>query len=100
AYGTRIPPAGPIVPPGTYTVRVKAGSTEQTTSLTVLPDPKSPGTQQSIEAQVAFSREVLAEIDEVARMGNALESMRKQSQDVMASLENDAPPAMWGPSGK
>ena len=54
AYGTRIPPAGPIVPPGTYTVRVKAGSTEQTTSLTVLPDPKSPGTQQSIEAQVAF----------------------------------------------
>ena len=90
AYGTRIPPAGPIVPPGTYTVRVKAGSTEQTTSLTVLPDPKSPGTQQSIEAQVAFSREVLAEIDEVARMGNALESMRKQSQDVMASLASDA----------
>jgi photosystem II stability/assembly factor-like uncharacterized protein len=90
AYGTRIPPAGPIVPPGTYTVRVKAGSTEQTASLTVLPDPKSPGTQQSIEAQVAFSREVLAEIDEVARMGNALESMRKQSQDVMASLGSDA----------
>ena len=90
AYGTRIPPAGPIVPPGTYTVRVKAGSAEQTTSLTVLPDPKSPGTQQSIEAQVAFSREVLAEVDEVARMGNALESMRKQSQDLMASLGNDA----------
>ena len=89
AYGTRIPPAGPIVPPGTYTVRVKAGATEQTTSLTVLPDPKSPGTQQSIEAQVAFSREVLAEIDEVARMGNALESMRKQSQDLMASLAKD-----------
>jgi hypothetical protein len=81
------------VPPGTYTVRVKAGTTEQTTSLTVLPDPKSPWTQQSIEAQVAFSREVLAEIDEVARMGNALESMRKQSQDLMASLANDAPRA-------
>jgi hypothetical protein len=90
AYGTRIPPAGPIVPPGTYTVRVKAGSAEQTARLTVLPDPKSPGTQQSIEAQVAFSREVLAEIDEVARMGNALESMRKQSQDLMATLGGDA----------
>jgi hypothetical protein len=93
AYGTRIPPAGPIVPPGAYTVRVKAGSTEQTTSLTVLPDPKSPGTAQSVEAQVAFSREVLAEIDEVARMGNALESMRKQAQDLMATLANDAPKA-------
>jgi hypothetical protein len=90
AYGTRIPPAGPIVPPGTYTVRVKAGAAEQTTKLTVLPDPKSPGTQQSIEAQVAFSREVLAEIDEVAKMGNALESMRKQAQDLMAKLAADA----------
>ena len=90
AYGTRIPPAGPIVPPGTYGVRVKVGTAEQTTRLTVLPDPKSPGTQQSIEAQVAFSREVLAEIDDVARMGNALESMRKQSQDLMAKLADDA----------
>src|SRR6185312_8522021 len=75
AYGTRIPPAGPIVPPGKYTIRVKAGAAEQTTTLTVLPDPKSPGTQQSIEAQVAFTRDVLSEIDEVAKMGNALESM-------------------------
>jgi photosystem II stability/assembly factor-like uncharacterized protein len=90
AYGTRIPPAGPIVPPGQYTVKVKAGTIEQTTSLTVLEDPKSPGNQRSIEAQVAFTREVLAEIDEVARMGNSLESMRKQSQDLMATLEKDA----------
>jgi uncharacterized coiled-coil protein SlyX len=90
AYGTRIPPAGPIVPPGTYTVRVKVGANEQTTKLTVVPDPKSPGTQQSIESQVAFSREVLAEIDEVAHMGNALESMRKQAQDLMAKLASDS----------
>jgi hypothetical protein len=89
AYGTRIPPAGPIVPPGTYTVHVKAGATEQTAQLTVLPDPKSPGTQQSIGAQVAFTRQVLAEIDDVARMGNGLESMRKQSQDLMQKLGGD-----------
>jgi len=38
---------------------------------------------------VAFSRDVLAEIDEVARMGNALESMRKQAQDLMAKLGDD-----------
>jgi hypothetical protein len=89
AYGTRIPPAGPIVPPGVYTVRVRAGATEQTAKLTVLSDPKSPGTQQSIEAQVTFSREVLAEIDDTARMGNALENMRKQSQDLMAKLAGE-----------
>src|SRR5262249_11581929 len=45
---------------------------------------------QTIEAQVAFSREVLAEIDEVASMGNALEAMRKQSQDLMAKLASDS----------
>ena len=89
AYGTRIPPAGPVVPPGNYTVHLKAGSTDETAKLTILPDPNSPGTQQTIEAQVAFSREVLAEIDQVAEMGNALESMRKQSQDLMATLEKD-----------
>ena len=89
AYGTRIPPQGPIVVPGKYTVHVKAGGTEQTAPLTVLMDPKSPGTQQSIEAQVKFLREVLAEIDQVAHMGNALESMRKQSQDLMAKFADD-----------
>lgn len=89
AYGTRIPPAGPIVPPGKYTVHVKAGAAEQSAPLTVLPDPKSPGTLQSIDAQVKFSREVLAEIDQAAHMGNALESMRKQAQDLMAKLADD-----------
>jgi hypothetical protein len=32
---------------------------------------------------------VLAEIDEVARMGNALEAMRKQSQDLLGKLADD-----------
>jgi hypothetical protein len=89
AYGTRIPPAGPIVPPGKYTVHVKAGASEKTVALTVLPDPKSPGTQQTIEAQVAFVREVLAEIDQVAQMGNKLEALRKQAQDAAVVAGKD-----------
>jgi hypothetical protein len=89
AYGTRIPPAGPIVPPGVYTVRVQAGSAEQRTQLRVLADPHSPGTAQTIQAQVDFVREVLAEIDEAARMGNKLEELRKQAQDAETSLAND-----------
>ena len=90
AYGTRIPPAGPIVPPGTYTVHVRAGTAEKTTQLTVLPDPHSPGTPQTIRAQVAFVREVLAEIDSAAKMGNHMEGLRKQAQDAGASVANDA----------
>jgi photosystem II stability/assembly factor-like uncharacterized protein len=89
AYGTRIPPAGPIVPPGKYIVHVKAGAAEKAVPLTVLPDPKSPGTQQTIEAQVAFVREVLAEIDQAAQMGNKLEALRKQAQDAEAASAKD-----------
>ena len=90
AYGTRIPPAGPIVPPGVYVVHVKAGAAERTTGLTVLPDPHSPGTPQTIRAQVAFVREVLAEIDSAAKMGNRMEALRKQAQDAEASVASDA----------
>jgi hypothetical protein len=90
AYGTRIPPAGPIVPPGVYTVHVKAGAAEKSTELTVLPDPHSPGTPVTIRAQVAFVREVLAEIDSAAKMGNRMEALRKEAQDAEASIAGDA----------
>ena len=77
------------MPPGKYTVHVRAGGAEKTVALTVLPDPHSPGTQQTIEAQVAFVREVLAEIDQVAQMGNKLEALRKQAQDAQAMVVKD-----------
>jgi hypothetical protein len=85
AYGTRIPPAGPIVAPGTYTVRLKAGAHEESALLTVLPDPKSPGTAQSIKASVDFERAVQAEANEAAAMINGMEKIRKQVEDVEAA---------------
>jgi len=100
AYGTRIPPAGPIVPPGVYAVHVKAGTAEKTTELTVLPDPHSPGTSQTIRAQVAFVREVLAEIDSAAKMGNRMEALRKEAQDAEASIASDATKAAVPGAGK
>jgi photosystem II stability/assembly factor-like uncharacterized protein len=90
AYGTRIPPAGPIVAPGPYSVQVKAGAHEATVSLTVLPDPHSPGTEQSIRAQVAFAREAQAEANEAAEMINHLEKTRSEVEQVEASMETDA----------
>jgi hypothetical protein len=90
AYGTRIPPAGPIVPPGNYTVHFKAGAHEETTHLTVLADPHSQGTLQSITAQVAFDRAVQAEANEGAAMITQLEKTRKQVEDLEASLRSDS----------
>lgn len=90
AYGTRIPPAGPIVPPGNYTVHVKAGGNEGSAQLTVLPDPHSPGTEQSIRAQVQFARQVLAEENQAADMINHLEWTRRQVEDLETVLNADA----------
>ena len=90
AYGTRIPPAGPIVSPGAYTVHVKAGTHEGTAALTVLPDPHSPGTAQSIRAQVAFARTAQAEANQAAQMINHIEQLRRQVEDKEASLSKDA----------
>jgi hypothetical protein len=92
AYGTRIPPAGPIVPPGNYTVHVKAGSHEESAPLTVLPDPHSAGTEQSIRAQVEFSREVLGEENQAADMINHLEWTRRQVEDLVTVLSASGNP--------
>ncbi len=90
AYGTRIPPAGPVVPPGNYTVHVKAGDNEASAQLAVLPDPHSPGTEQSIRAQVQFSRQVLDEENQAADMINHLEWTRRQIEDLETVLNADA----------
>jgi photosystem II stability/assembly factor-like uncharacterized protein len=92
AYGTRIPPAGPIVAPGTYTVSVKAGSQEASAPLTVLPDPHSSGTEQSIREQVQFAREVLAEENQAADMINHLEWTRRQVEDLVTVLNTSGNP--------
>jgi hypothetical protein len=92
AYGTRIPPAGPVVPPGDYTVHVKTGAHEGAVPLTVLPDPHSPGTEQSIHAQVQFAREVLTEENQTADMINHLEWTRRQVEDLITLLSTTGNP--------
>jgi photosystem II stability/assembly factor-like uncharacterized protein len=86
AYGAVIPGAGAIVPPGTYTVQLKAAGQTFTRPLEVLPDPHSPGTQQSIEAQVKFELEVRSESNQVAGMINHIEWTRKQLADLQSML--------------
>jgi hypothetical protein len=69
---------------------VKAGGNEGTAQLTVLPDPHSPGTEQSIRAQVQFARQVLAEENKAADMINHLEWTRRQVEDLETVLNADA----------
>lgn len=86
AYGAAMPPAGPIVPPGTYSVEMNAGGQTFTEPLEVLPDPHSPGTAQSIHEQVQFILQVRDESNQVADMINHIERTRMQLDNLETLL--------------
>jgi hypothetical protein len=69
---------------------VKAGAHEGSAQLSVLADPHSPGTPETIRAQVAFSRLAQAEANEAADMINRLETTRRHVEDAEAALNADA----------
>ncbi len=85
-YGADIPPAGPVVAPGTYTVKLSADGTTFSEPLDVLPDPHSPGTPQTIAQQVSFLLEAQGEANDVAGMINHIEWTRKQLADLQTML--------------
>ena len=84
---------GPLVPPGSYTVRLTVGDTSPTTltqSLTVLKDPNTAASDADVQAQTELARAIRAEQDSVARMINRLEWVRKQLQDLAGQLRGDS----------
>ncbi|PYO39731.1 MAG: glycosyl hydrolase, partial [Gemmatimonadetes bacterium] len=94
---------GPLVPPGTYTVRLTVGDsggpapTTLSQSLTVLKDPNTAGTDADVQAQTRLALAIRGEQDSVARMINRLEWVRKQLQDLAGQLRGDS--ALAGDSG-
>ncbi|OLE73624.1 MAG: glycosyl hydrolase, partial [Bacteroidetes bacterium 13_1_20CM_4_60_6] len=81
---------GPVVPPGTYGIRLTAGDTTLTQSLTVLKDPNTAGTDADVQAQTRLALAIRAEQDSVARMINRLEWVRKQLLELAGQLRTDS----------
>ncbi|HKW41056.1 MAG TPA: hypothetical protein VJN39_07400, partial [Gemmatimonadales bacterium] len=73
---------GPLVPPGSYTVRLAVGDSSAAVTLAqplvVLKDPNTVGTDSEVQAQTRLALAIRAEQDSVARMINRLEWVRKQ----------------------
>ncbi|HEV2672343.1 MAG TPA: hypothetical protein VGU74_14720, partial [Gemmatimonadales bacterium] len=53
-------PEGPLVPPGTYTLRLTALGKTYTQPVTVVNDPRSPATAADVQAQYALQTKIVA----------------------------------------
>jgi photosystem II stability/assembly factor-like uncharacterized protein len=71
-----------LVPPGTYSVTLKAAGEEMTQSLEVRKDPSSEGTPADIETQVARLLQIRDDLNSVVEMIHKIEWTRKQLYDL------------------
>src|SRR6185295_7367695 len=78
-YGITQTKRGPLVPPGTYTIRLAVnGKPLDAQSLVVEKDPNSAGTEADIAAATKLSLAVYRDTNAAVRMVNQLEWTRKQ----------------------
>jgi len=85
-WGTKPAEAGPIVTPGEYTVRLKIGEQSYTQPLTVLRDPRAPGSDADIELSVKTLHRISADISRVSDTVNQIEWLRKQIEVIVTML--------------
>ncbi|MHB2032558.1 MAG: VPS10 domain-containing protein [Gemmatimonadaceae bacterium] len=83
---------GPLMIPGRYTVRLTAGGHTQAAALTVLPDPHSLGSAQTLAAGLRFHQQVIGEIDSVSDMIERLEQARERAAAVEERAGTDRSP--------
>ena len=78
------------MPPGQYTVRLKANGQTQEQPLTVLKDPHSAGTAAEISEQVSFIKAVRADIVAAGEAVERVEALRVQLATLSRFSDDDA----------
>ncbi len=87
-YGITVPKKGPLVAPGTYTVRLAVdGEDAGTRMLTVRRDPRSGRSDADVAVSAKFSFGIYRDISAAARMINEIEWTRKQLEDFRKMLK-------------
>ncbi|MFZ3365101.1 MAG: hypothetical protein WA153_16775 [Candidatus Acidiferrales bacterium] len=80
---------GPLAAPGKYTVRLTVGGQTLTEPLTILRDPKAPGSDADIDASVKALLRIRDDITRTSDMVNRIEWVRKQLEDTEAMLTSE-----------
>jgi photosystem II stability/assembly factor-like uncharacterized protein len=93
------PYTGPLVLPGTYTVRLAVGEEAYTTSLEVRPDPRVKTPRADLEEQLAFALELRDDLTRVADIVAGVQAVREglatrarllEGNEAAAELVKDA----------
>jgi photosystem II stability/assembly factor-like uncharacterized protein len=84
---------GPIVPPGVYQVKITLGGQTLTQSLTLLPDPKAPGTPAQLAQTYDLQLRIRDDVGKISNMVNLIERQRRQLEDMNAAGTALAKPA-------
>ena len=77
-----------LAPPGKYTVRIKAGSVEQSQPLVVLKDPNSAGTDAEIAEQTRMAMSIYKDLNEAADAVHRVESARVQIEGIIRAVND------------
>ncbi len=85
-WGSRPAEVGPIVAPGKYTVRLNVDGQSYTQPLTVMRDPKAPGTDADIDQSVKALLQICDNISRVSDTVNQIEWLRKQLEVIHTML--------------
>ena len=78
-----------LAPPGNYRVSTKIGDQSFSESFDLIKDPNSEGTVEDIESQTNMLVELQNEMNDVAKMVNQLEVVRRQILDIKAMLSEE-----------
>ncbi len=86
-YGIEDATQGPLVPPGTYTVKLDVAGNEYTTTVEVRKDPGSPGTPEDVAAASKMSLALYRDANEVGAMIGELEWARLEIERIGKILD-------------
>jgi len=85
-WGAKPAEVGPIVAPGAYSVRLKVEGQTYTQPITVLRDPRSPGSESDINSSVKTLLQIRDDISSVSATINQIEWMRRQLEVIETML--------------
>ncbi|HSF43303.1 MAG TPA: glycosyl hydrolase [Thermoanaerobaculia bacterium] len=83
------PLIGPLVVPGTYTLKLTADGKTVTAPLTVRPDPREDVSPEDLAAQLRFGLEVRDAVTRLTRAVERIRAVRKQLADRTAAIAKD-----------